>query len=146
MTIVAAAISFIFAAPESSAQAHTKGRPVAPLSPTLKPGDYSWHPELSPAAPVVILVSLPEQILYVYRNGVRIGRSTVSSGKPGKHTPTGVFTGWWGDKLWTLIPAQAIVAQFLSSFKEYPPSQKSGSFDVSAFLEKLQSGAAGMGH
>jgi hypothetical protein len=30
--------------------------------------------------------------MYVYRNGVRIGRSTVSTGKPGKRTPTGVFT------------------------------------------------------
>jgi hypothetical protein len=59
---------------------------------TLKPGDYAWHPEVSPAGPVVVLVSLPDQILYVYRNGVRIGRSTVSSGKPGKQTPTGVFT------------------------------------------------------
>jgi lipoprotein-anchoring transpeptidase ErfK/SrfK len=46
----------------------------------------------SAAGPVVVLVSLPEQLLYVYRNGVRIGRSTVSTGKPGKSTPTGVFT------------------------------------------------------
>src|SRR5262249_7736005 len=33
-----------------------------------------------------------EQTLYVYRNGVRIGRSTISSGKSGHRTPTGVFT------------------------------------------------------
>jgi arylsulfatase A-like enzyme len=62
------------------------------------------------------------------------------------HDESGMYERWWGDKLWTLIPAQAIVAQFLGTFKDYPPSQKSGSFDVSAFLEKLQSGAAGMGH
>jgi len=37
-------------------------------------------------------VSIPEQTLYVYRNGVRIGRSTVSTGKSGHRTPTGVFT------------------------------------------------------
>ena len=30
--------------------------------------------------------------MYVFRNGVRIGRSTVSTGKQGKRTPTGVFT------------------------------------------------------
>ena len=30
--------------------------------------------------------------MYVYRNGVRIGRSTVSSGTAGHRTPTGVFT------------------------------------------------------
>jgi L,D-transpeptidase catalytic domain len=87
-----AAVSFLFVAPESYAQVHTKGRAVAPFTATLKPGDYSWHPELSPGGPVVVLVSLPDQVLYVYRNGVRIANSTVSSGKPGKTTPTGVFT------------------------------------------------------
>jgi hypothetical protein len=76
----------------SHAAEHTKGREVEPFARTLKPGDYVWHPEVSPAGPVVVLVSLPDQIMYVYRNGVRIGRSTVSSGKPGKGTPTGVFT------------------------------------------------------
>jgi len=85
-------LSFNFVTPESYAQAHTKGRAVAPFTATLKPGDYAWHPELSPAGPVVVLVSLPDQVLYVYRNGVRIANSTVSSGKPGKTTPTGVFT------------------------------------------------------
>ena len=30
--------------------------------------------------------------MYVYRNGVRIGRSTVSTGKKGYTTPTGMFT------------------------------------------------------
>jgi hypothetical protein len=90
--IFATTISLLFTAPESRAQGHTKGRQVAASAAELKPGDYVWHPEVSPAGPVVVLVSLPDQILYVYRNGVRIGRSTLSSGKPGKQTPTGVFT------------------------------------------------------
>jgi hypothetical protein len=71
---------------------HTKGRAVKAFTPELKPGDYVWHPEVSPAGPVVVFVSLPDQVLYLYRNGVRIGRSSVSTGKPGKATPTGVFT------------------------------------------------------
>jgi hypothetical protein len=71
---------------------HTKGREVEPFTRALKPGDYVWRPEVSPAGPVVVLVSLPDQIMYVYRNGVRIGRSGVSTGKQGKRTPTGVFT------------------------------------------------------
>jgi L,D-transpeptidase catalytic domain len=91
-TVFAIVTSFLLTAPELRAQGHTKGRPVAASVAELKPGDYAWHPEVSPAGPVVVLVSLPDQILYVYRNGVRIGRSTVSSGKPGKQTPTGVFT------------------------------------------------------
>ena len=88
---IAAASLLVAAAPDASAD-HTKGRQVAPFTPTLKAGDYVWHPEASPAGPVVVLVSLPDQVLYVYRNGVRIGRSTVSTGKQGKRTPTGVFT------------------------------------------------------
>jgi L,D-transpeptidase catalytic domain len=89
---IAVALTPLSITSTSYAQAHTKGREVAPRTPALKPGDYVWHPEVSPAGPVVILVSVPDQLLYVYRNGVRIGRSTVSTGKPGKSTPTGVFT------------------------------------------------------
>jgi hypothetical protein len=76
----------------SDATGFTKGREVAPFPTEFVPGDYIWHPEISPAGPVVILVSLPDQFLYVFRNGVRIGRSTVSTGKRGHRTPTGVFT------------------------------------------------------
>jgi hypothetical protein len=66
---------------------------TAPVEmPALKPGQFTWTPELAPLGPVVIVVSLPEQRAYVYRNGVRIGVSTVSTGKPGHETPTGVFT------------------------------------------------------
>lgn len=70
----------------------TQGREVVPLTPELKPGDYIWKPEVSPDGPVVIIVSIPEQSLFVYRNGVRIGRSTVSTGAKGHPTPTGIFT------------------------------------------------------
>jgi L,D-transpeptidase-like protein len=58
----------------------------------LKPGEFIWRPEVSPRGPVVIVVSLPEQLVHVYRNGVAIGVSTCSTGKPGNRTPTGVFT------------------------------------------------------
>lgn len=64
----------------------------APSSIELRPGEYLWMPELAPKGPVVIVVSLPEQLAYVYRNGVRIAVSTVSTGKRGYETPTGVFT------------------------------------------------------
>jgi len=92
VTTIAVTLATLSITSTSYAQAHTKGREVAPLTPKLKPGDYVWHPEVAPAGPVVILVNVPDQLLYVYRNGVRIGRSTVSTGKPGKSTPTGVFT------------------------------------------------------
>jgi hypothetical protein len=71
---------------------HTKGRELAPFAPEFKPGDYVWKPQVSPTGPVLIIVSIPEQKMTVFRNGVRIGSATVSTGKPGKTTPTGVFT------------------------------------------------------
>ena len=91
LNLIIAVLVCVLAATLPGAE-HTKGREVEPFARGLKPGDYVWRPEVSPAGPVVVLVSIPDQILFVYRNGVRIGRSTVSTGKAGKRTPTGVFT------------------------------------------------------
>jgi len=71
---------------------HTKGTPTGRPTGPLKPGEYWWRPELSPAGPVVALVSIPQQVIHVYRNGILIGRSSVSTGAPGHGTPNGVFT------------------------------------------------------
>ena len=57
----------------------------------LKPGEFVWDGDAVPSGPIVVVVSLPEQRADVYRNGVRIGVTTVSTGKPGHDTPTGVF-------------------------------------------------------
>lgn len=65
---------------------------AAPVDPPLRPGEYRWHPELAPQGPMLIVISIPAQMASVYRNGVRIGQSTVSTGKKGYETPTGVFT------------------------------------------------------
>jgi hypothetical protein len=58
----------------------------------MKPGDYIWAPELAPAGPMLIIVSLKGQRAYVYRNGIPIGISTISTGRDGYETPTGVFS------------------------------------------------------
>lgn len=50
-----------------------------------------WSPELSPQGPILVTVSLDEQIAYVFRNGTRIGMATISTRKKGHETPTGVF-------------------------------------------------------
>jgi hypothetical protein len=57
----------------------------------LKNGEFNWFPDRSPTGPVLIIVSLPDQLVHVYRNGVRIAASTCSTGKLGHRTPTGVF-------------------------------------------------------
>ena len=71
---------------------HTKGTPTGKPTGALKPGEYWWHPEISPQGPLMVLVSVPEQTMHVYRNGVLIGRSTVSTGSKGHSTPGGVFS------------------------------------------------------
>ena len=40
----------------------------------------------------MVLVSIPQQTMHVYRNGILIGRSSVSTGSKGNATPGGVFT------------------------------------------------------
>jgi hypothetical protein len=58
----------------------------------LQKGQFIWLGEAVTAGPVVMVVSINEQKAYVYRNGVLIGATTVSTGRQGHATPTGVFT------------------------------------------------------
>ncbi|WP_110675401.1 L,D-transpeptidase [Salinicola sp. RZ23] len=58
----------------------------------LPPGAWIWGGDDERGGPMAVVVSLTEQRAYVYRNGVLIGVSTISSGRPGYDTPTGVFT------------------------------------------------------
>lgn len=65
---------------------------LAKAADKLKPGEWIWAPSIAPTGPILVYVDLSRQRATVYRNGVRIGVSTISSGKPGHETPTGVFT------------------------------------------------------
>ena len=58
----------------------------------LKPGDYLWAPQIAPEGPVIVVVNLKLQRAYTYRNGIPIGVTSISTGKTGHLTPTGVFT------------------------------------------------------
>ena len=73
-------------------------RPADTAAAALTPGQFVWAPEAAPVGPIAVLVSLDEQRAYVYRNGVLIGYSAVSSGKSGHETPTGAFTVLQKDK------------------------------------------------
>ena len=57
----------------------------------LTNGEFNWYPDRSTTGPIIAIVSLPDQRVYVYRNGVRIAASSCSTGKVGHLTPTGVF-------------------------------------------------------
>ena len=58
----------------------------------LKAGQFIWNGDVAPEGPMTVIVNLPDQLATVYRNGVRIGVTTVSTGKKGHKTPTGIFT------------------------------------------------------
>jgi arylsulfatase len=49
------------------------------------------------------------------------------------------YPHWRIDRTFLLVPAQEYVGGFLSTFKEFPPSQKVGSFSLEKVMEKLNS-------
>ena len=48
------------------------------------------------------------------------------------------YYDWVIDHAFTFVPAQAFVAQFLTSFKEYPQRQKAASFNLDEVMEKMK--------
>ncbi|WP_428848370.1 arylsulfatase [Shewanella electrodiphila] len=48
------------------------------------------------------------------------------------------YYDWLIDRAYLLVPAQAYVATFLETFKEYPPRQKAASFSLKQVMEKLE--------
>ena len=57
----------------------------------LQPGRFIWRPQAATEGQVEVVVSLPQQLAYVYRGDTLIGLSTVSTGREGHETPTGSF-------------------------------------------------------
>jgi arylsulfatase len=51
------------------------------------------------------------------------------------------YDKWRVDRLFLLVPAQQYIGAFLASFKEFPPSQKVGSFSLDEVMETLSKGA-----
>lgn len=52
------------------------------------------------------------------------------------------YWDWEISHAFVLVPAQAIVGQFLSTFKDFPPSQETGSFSINKVVQQLQKGAS----
>jgi arylsulfatase len=48
------------------------------------------------------------------------------------------YDKWMADLAFLLVPAQAIVAEFLKTFQEFPPRQKPASFSIDQALEKAR--------
>jgi arylsulfatase len=55
------------------------------------------------------------------------------------------YPQWRIDRAFLIAPAGGYVAQWLQSFKEFPPRQKPGSFNLERVMEAVTSGAKGSG-
>ncbi len=58
----------------------------------LKPGQYVWRDVPEAAGRQRVVISLSEQLAYLYRGDTLIAASTISTGKFEKPTPPGVFS------------------------------------------------------
>ena len=47
------------------------------------------------------------------------------------------YDKWFADRAFLQVPAQALVAQWLDSFKEFPIRQKPASFNLDRVVEKF---------
>lgn len=57
----------------------------------LKPGQYVWR-DVPATGEERVVVSLGDQMAYLYRGRTLVAASTMSSGKPGNDTPGGIFS------------------------------------------------------
>ena len=48
------------------------------------------------------------------------------------------YEKWFFDRSFVVVPMQAVAAQWLESFKEFPIRQKPASFNLDDVMEKMQ--------
>jgi hypothetical protein len=53
------------------------------------------------------------------------------------------YWDWFLSKAYIILAAQAIVSQFLNTFKDFPPRQKAATFTIDQALEAMASAATG---
>ncbi|MNT97443.1 hypothetical protein D3C72_2397690 [compost metagenome] len=53
------------------------------------------------------------------------------------------YNDWFLDRVFVIVPLQALAAKFLSTMKEYPPSQTPGSFNLSKIESQLKTQVGG---
>ena len=51
------------------------------------------------------------------------------------------YQRWYADRMFLIAPAGGYVAQWLQSFREFPPRQKPGSFNLDRVMEAVSKGA-----
>ena len=53
------------------------------------------------------------------------------------------YAAWRAERVYLLVPAQAYLANWLASFREFPPRQRPASFSIDQVMQKIQEGATG---
>lgn len=86
MALAVSATGVAAAAPAAPAM------PIAERAAALGPGQFVWEADRVPSGPVLMTIDLTAQRMTVYRGGVLVAASAISTGSAGRETPTGVFT------------------------------------------------------
>jgi arylsulfatase len=58
-------------------------------------------------------------------------------------TTSNTYWDWYISKAYMILAAQAIVADFLATFEDFPPRQKAASFTIDQALEKMEDAVSG---
>jgi len=58
----------------------------------LKPGQYVWKARTDATGPARVVISLSDQLAYLYRGDTLIAVASISTGQAGRDTPTGIFS------------------------------------------------------
>ena len=54
------------------------------------------------------------------------------------------YHDWFLDRAFVLVPLQQLAGKFLTTMKEYPPSQTPGSFNLEKIQKQIEAGASGL--
>jgi len=77
---------------ETKKQTRRRTRRVVSSTPATPAKPPQWQVDGPTSGPIHIVVSLPDQKASIFRNGVRVVETKVSTGKPGHRTPAGIFS------------------------------------------------------
>ena len=58
----------------------------------LRPGQYVWRDVPEAAGPERVVISLSDQMAYMYRGDTLMAAATISTGRDDKSTPSGIFS------------------------------------------------------
>ena len=91
-------------------------------------GQFEWNPDKSPSGPVALIVSSADKTVYVYRNGVEIGRAGITNPQVVSPLNDRVFSALQGTNAdghlrWVQVTAKGKDGSSKSLFL---PAQKSG--------------------